>query len=53
MRNFVKKYMFRINAQLFLQNRFRIDTKYLQNSHFLQKHETLAQQTLLFRGNPT
>ena len=44
--------MFRINAQ-FCAKSVRIDTKFLEKSHFLQKQETLAQQTLLFRGNPT
>ena len=44
MRNFVKSW-------------FRIDTKvirnFVQKSHFAQKGEPVAQENLLFRGNPT
>ena len=37
------------------QNRFCIDTKWMQNfvkkSNFVQQHETVAQENLLFNGN--
>ena len=41
----------------FVQNWCRIDTKimrnFVQKSHFVQNHETVAQENQLFRGNPT
>ena len=41
----------------FVQNWFRIDTKmmrnFVQKKHFVQNHETIAQENRLFRGNPT
>ena len=35
----------------FGQNWFRIDTKMMRN--LVQNHETVAQENLLFRGNPS
>ena len=41
----------------FVQTWFRIDTQIMQNfvqkSHFVQKRITVAQENLLFCGNPT
>ena len=44
-----ESYIFRMNAQ-FRAKWFRIDTKIMSN--FVQKREIVAQENLLFRGNP-
>ena len=48
--------LFRINAQFRANLVVLIDVKMMQNfvqkNHFVQKHETVAQENLLFCGNP-
>ena len=46
MRNFVPKKIF-----IFEFNGFRIETKLMRN--FVQKDETVVQENLMFRGNPS
>ena len=59
MRNFgLKNDLFRINEQILWQNWFRVDTKLIEISckkshNFVQKHEAVAQEYLLFHGNPS
>ena len=45
-RNFVQKKLF-----IFERNWFRIETKLMRN--FVQKDETVVQENLMFRGNPS
>ena len=57
-RNFVQiKNIYFEKLRNFVQIWFRIVTKLMQNfvqkSHFVQKRETVAQESLLFRGNPS
>ena len=58
MRNFVQKKIIYFEwMRNFVQNWFRIDKKmmrnFVQKSHFVQNHETVAQENWLFRGNPS
>ena len=55
-RNFVQKNIFISNECAISCKPGFVDTKmmrnFVQTSHFVQKRETVAQENLLFRGNP-